>query len=130
MPREFGWFCRAGPPEDFIRLLISKVYQGSITAKVKDSFTGIVRKSLAQFINERVNERLKTALQGHAPSAGAAPDTDVATPGTAESLPDEIETTLDEVEGYNIVRAIVVSEVDYSRVVAPGHEVVLRDPAR
>jgi hypothetical protein len=108
----------ANPPEDFVRLLISMVYQGTITAKVRDLFTGIVRKSLAQFVNDRVNDRLKTALQGHAPAVGAAPDTASSPEVSGETLRDEIETTMEEVEGYNIVRAIVVSEVDYSRVVA------------
>ncbi|MBK8459188.1 MAG: type I restriction enzyme HsdR N-terminal domain-containing protein [Micropruina sp.] len=108
------------PPDDLVRLLISRVYHGPITAKVRELFLGIVRKALAQFINERVNERLKTALQGHAPAVGAAP---VTTTGpsvveTVESIRDEIETTIDEVEGFTIVRAIVVSDVGYDRVVA------------
>ena len=107
----------ANPSDDFARLLIARVYQGTITAKVREVFTGIVRKALAQFINDRVNDRLKTALQGHAPAIGAAPSTESVAPD-GEALRDEIETTMEEVEGYNIVRAIVVSEVDYSRVVA------------
>lgn len=108
----------AEPPDDFVRLLISRVYQGTITAKVRDLFVGIVRKALAQFINDRVNDRLKTALAGHAPAVGAAPNTAGAASENAEAIRDEIETTLEEVEGFNIVRAIVVGEVDYSRVVA------------
>lgn len=108
----------ASPPEDFVRLLITRVYQGPITAKVRDLFTGIVRKALAQFINDSVNDRLKTALHGHASAVGAAPDTSVAAIDPGETLRDELVTTMEEVEGYNIVRAIVVSEVDYMRVIA------------
>ena len=106
------------PPDDFTRLLIQRVYTGTITAKVRELFNGIVKKALAQFINERVNERLKTALQGHAPAVGAAPPTETEVTSAVENLRDEIETTMEEVEGYNIVRAIVVSEIDYARVVA------------
>jgi len=103
-------------PDDFVRLLISRVYQGSITVKVRDLFDGIIQKALAQFINDRVNDRLKVALQGGAPAVGAAPA--VATDAAAtEPASDELETTLEEIEGFQIVRAIVVSEVDYSRVV-------------
>ncbi|MGC3995393.1 MAG: type I restriction enzyme HsdR N-terminal domain-containing protein [Propionicimonas sp.] len=106
------------PPDDFVRLLVSRVYQGPITAKVRELFTGIVRKSLAQFVNDRVNDRLKTALQGHAPAVGVTA-TPVERAGDApDSLRDEIETTMEEVDGFNIVRAIVVSDVDYARVVA------------
>lgn len=106
----------ANPPEDLVRLLTSRVYQGQFTAKVRDLFTEIVRKALAQFINDRVNDRLKSALQGAGPAIGVAPEPENAEP--EDAVRDEIVTTLEEVEGYNIVRAIVVSEVDYSRVVA------------
>lgn len=108
----------ASPPEDVVKLLISRVYTGPITAKVRELFTGLVRKALAQFVNERVNDRLKTALQ-HAPgvdSVGQSPN--AADVGSGEQVRDEVVTTMEEVEGFNIVRAIVVSEVDYSRVVA------------
>lgn len=103
-------------PDDFVRLLISRVYQGSITVKVRDLFDGIIHKALAQFINDRVNDRLKAALQGSAPVVGAAPVAAASVTG-AEPDHDELETTLEEIEGFQIVRAIVVSEIDYSRVV-------------
>lgn len=113
----------ANQPDDFVRLLISRVYQGSITVKVRELFDGIIHKALVQFINDRVNDRLKVALQGGAPAVGGA---DVVASGPAgvddsaesEDDRDSVETTLEEVEGFQIVRAIVVSEVDYSRVVS------------
>ncbi|MBA3019863.1 type I restriction enzyme HsdR N-terminal domain-containing protein [Propionicimonas sp.] len=108
----------ADQPEDFVRLLILRVYSGSITAKVREVFNGIVRKALAQYVNDRVNDRLKTALKGQSSAVGAAPSVEPAPTVGPTDQRDEIETTLDEVEGYNIVRAIVVSEVDYLRVVA------------
>ena len=108
------------PTEDFVRLLTSKVYDGMQTQKVKELFARLVAKALTQFINERVNDRLKSALGGAAPAVGAAPEVERAEPEVrTESVePSEIETTLVEIEGFNIVRAIVASEVSYARVFA------------
>jgi predicted type IV restriction endonuclease len=109
----------ADPPEDLSRLLIARVYEGMITAKVRDQFSNIVTKALAQFISDRVNDRLRIALKAHDPAIGGAGQADPsASADSNDVLRDEVETTLDELEGYNIVRAIVVSDVDYSRVVA------------
>lgn len=37
------------PPDDFTRLLVQRVYTGTITAKVRELFNGIVKKALAHF---------------------------------------------------------------------------------
>lgn len=108
------------PTDDFVKLLTSKVYDGMQTQKVKELFARLAAKALTQFINEQVNDRLKSALGGAAPAVGAAPETDRAEPEVRADPVEasEIETTLAEIEGFNIVRAIVASEVPYSRVFA------------
>lgn len=107
----------ATQPDDFARLLIARVYDRSITVKVRDAFDGIIRKALAQFINDRVNDRLKVALHSSPSVIGAAP----AVTGNAAAVDvtsEELDTTVMELEGFQIVRAIVVSDVDYARVAA------------
>ena len=107
------------PTEDFVKLLTSKVFDGMQTQKVREVFARLVAKALTQFINERVNDRLKSALGGAAPAVGAAPEVERSEP-EAHPAPDasDIETTLVEIEGFIIVRAIVASEVSYARVFA------------
>lgn len=106
------------PSDDFVKLLASRVYEGSFTQKARELFTRLSAKALTQFINDRVNDRLKSALGGAAPSIGAAPVVTVPdSPGGVDEPSPEIETTLVEMEGYQIVRAIAASEVPYSRVV-------------
>ncbi len=108
------------PSEELVRLLTSKVYEGSFTQKVREPFTRLTTKALAQFISDSVNDRLKSALGGAAPAVGAAPE-HLATPAGASSTAQDdagLITTLEEVEGFQIVRAIVASEVPFSRVVA------------
>lgn len=116
----------ADPSEDFMRLFAARVYDGSLTAKVREFFLGITHKASAQYINDRVNERLKSALQGQGPAIGAAvpvPETTAANDETALDTNDDapaadrgIETTIEEIEAYNIVRAIVASEVPLDRI--------------
>lgn len=110
----------ATPSDEFVRLLATRCYDGALTARMREFFSGITRKATAQFVSDRVNERLASALRGSGPvspsvdvgSAGAIePGND---PGDVES--DGIETTVAELEGFNIVRAIVASEVPLDRI--------------
>ncbi len=52
----------AEPEDEWIRLLATRVYDGSYTQKVKEQFRKLVPRATAQFLNDQVNERLKTAL--------------------------------------------------------------------
>ena len=108
------------PEDDWVRLLTTRVYDGAFTQRVREQFATLVAKAARQFLNEQVNGRLKNAL--------AAPDGYVSVPSSpapepaeqAESVPvdRDVVTTEEELDGYRIVRAIVCSEVDVSRVVA------------
>jgi hypothetical protein len=103
----------ASPTDDFVRLLVSRVYQGRVSPALRETFAKLVTRACAQFVSDRVNERLKLALRGEAPSDIAVAEVEA----ESKELQDEIETTLDELEGFAIVRAIVVSDVAYERVV-------------
>lgn len=109
------------PSDDFVRLLASRVYGGTFTAKIRELFSRLTETALQQFINDQVNSRLKSALRGPSPSIGAAPVVAPSGPSDDEeprSAANDVETTLDELEGFHIVRAIVASEVPFDRVVS------------
>ncbi|MGC3954920.1 MAG: type I restriction enzyme HsdR N-terminal domain-containing protein [Propionicimonas sp.] len=109
----------AGPSEDFVRLLATRCYDGTLTAKMREFFAGIARKATAQFVSDRVNERLASALRGSGPVSPSVDLGSGATSQMAESddgSDDGIDTTVAELEGFNIVRAIVASEVPLERV--------------
>lgn len=109
------------PEDEWVKFLTSRVYTGAYTQRVREQFTALVAKATKQFLNDQVNERLKKALgaQAYAPSddiaAAAVSSKPVAEADLAEA--DALETTLEEIEGYQIVRAIVCSEVKPNRVV-------------
>jgi len=109
------------PQDEWIRFFTTRVYDGAFTQKVREQFTSLVTKATKQFLNDQVNDRLKTALGSSAfsplpVSAEAAGLT--SQPVAAEDLDrdTEIETTLEELEGYQIVKAIACSEVKPQRV--------------
>lgn len=97
------------PSEEFIRIIAGRVQPGRFTAQVKDTFHGLIVSAMAGLIRDRVNERLTNALQGNGADAS---DT---TASVDES--GDIETTQDEIEGFNIIRAIAARKVDPKRIV-------------
>lgn len=112
------------PTDDWIRYFVARVYDGKATQRVVDQFRGLVAKAASQYITDQVNDRLKSALGEE--SGGVQPSTthvevvDVITHDEAVALdgPDpDIVTTDEELEGFNIVRAIAVAVVAPDRVV-------------
>lgn len=105
------------PSDEWARFFIAGVHEGSITQKVRDQFAPLVAKAASQYLNDQVNERLKAALRG----GYAEHQEDDAV--TSQEVSDgdlerdtEIETTLEELEAYQIVKAIACSEVKPQRV--------------
>ncbi|SEL74293.1 hypothetical protein SAMN05216214_1202 [Atopomonas hussainii] len=99
------------PDDDFVKLFASRVYDGMLTQKVREQFYELTRKALAQFLNDQINDRLKSAM------SGAVVQTQIAhEPATneesADQEEDKIVTTLEEVEGFHIVKAILRTVVD------------------
>lgn len=111
------------PSADFVRLLTSRVYDGRFTLAIQEKFGNLVEKALIQFLTEKVNERLKSALGA---TSIVIPD-EISPEDDDESLEAEdsdnsrgstngIETTEDELFAYNIIKAIACADVDPSRI--------------
>ncbi|MFC2974691.1 type I restriction endonuclease [Azotobacter bryophylli] len=104
------------PDEDFVKLIASRVYDGIITQKVRDQFSELTRKAAAQFLNDQVNERLKSAMSGSASAISTVPaHEENISPEKIED--DKVVTTIEEMEGFHIVKAIVRSAVEAKRIV-------------
>ena len=101
------------PTDEFIKFFASQVYSGKITQSVKEQFSVIVKNALNQFIRERINDRLKSALENEGED-----ETETATGENEVEVSDSgIVTTQEEIEGFNIIKAIVRDIIDASRVV-------------
>ncbi len=108
------------PDDDFVRYFASRVYEGTITQKVREQFAQLTRKATVQFLSDQINERLKSAITGNTqPVIVSQPLAEQPVPAAAMDAPEEkdrVVTTEEELEGYNIIRAIVRSEVDVKRI--------------
>ncbi|WP_050181299.1 type I restriction endonuclease [Domibacillus robiginosus] len=114
------------PDEEFIKFLLSDVYQGVKTKKVIDNFRDIIKKSLNQFVNEKVNDKLQKALSST--TGEEAPTDKVNTEPSApseEALIDELEkvadeplvvTTEEEIEGYVLIKLLLKEEIEANRI--------------
>jgi len=106
------------PSDEWIKFFTARVYEGSFTQKVRQQFTGLVGKAAQQFLLERVNDRLKTALGVTGIQRAQEPGPQATAEAVEADLDrdTEIETTLEELEGYQIVKAIGCGEVKPQRI--------------
>jgi hypothetical protein len=108
------------PSDEWVKFFTTRVYEGSFTAKVREQFTSLVGKASKQFLTEQVNDRLKAALgAGTSVPTDTPPEDAISSDAAVEQDLDrdtEIETTLEELEGYQIVKAIACSEVKPQRI--------------
>lgn len=98
------------PSEDLVKMVCAEVLNGKrITPAIREQFTQITKNAFHQFISEKINDRLKMAMDSSAESRkdGLNPAIDS----------DEIVTIEDELKGFRIIRAILRETVDPKRVV-------------
>lgn len=104
------------PDEDFVRFFASRIYDGSVTQKVRDQFAVLTKKAFSQFLNDRVNERLKNAL-GNQDNMEVDQENNVVEEGSITPEHDDgIVTTVEEIEGFQVVKAICRSVIDVKRI--------------
>lgn len=114
----------SSPEEDFVKFFASRIYDGVLTARVKQSFTDITKKALSQFLNDSINARLKSAIGSSVNSSTIQPvfDSSGSNDGNeAENNNEEkskIDTSIEEVEGFNVVKAILRQRFDVTRIAA------------
>ena len=105
------------PDDEFVKFMLSPAYDGMRTAAVVEKFRPIVKAALNGLIGEMMNDRISTALKTDA--MPATPDTAeapiVVEPETAE-VRNRVETTEEELQGYYIVKAILVGSCDITRI--------------
>lgn len=101
------------PSPDFVKILAKQVYPSVITAKVLEQFTNLTKKSVQQYINDLITERLKTALSKEDEAAKEQDNTVVIAPKEQES---KIETTEEELEAFMIIKSILRQKVDVKRI--------------
>ncbi len=104
------------PEDEWVKFFASRVYDKSFTKRAREQFTPLVQEAAAAFLDDQVNVRLKKALES------TRPQPEEAAVGSQEAADEDlergtgIETTLEELEGYQVVKAIACSEVKPQRI--------------
>lgn len=110
------------PSDELTKILISRVYDGNITANILNKFRPLVQRAARDAVRELLNQRLNSAIDDTSRTALSTPQA-IPAPQESESQGgetgtiSEIVTTQDEIDGYYIIRAIVREVVAVSRVV-------------
>ncbi len=111
-----------GPSDDFTSFFARQVYPGKLTQERREQFKAITKRALGDFLNDSINDRLRSAIAQSAPPAPvvAPPDASASVDQTSENPPQtgrSPERRLEELEGFFIVKAILGQSVDPKRIV-------------
>ena len=98
------------PSDDFVRYILTSVYDGQKNQKVIEKFKSIVKKSFTAFINDIVNQKISSALNPEPTEQDEVQTTD-------ESAKSKIVTTEEELEAFYIVRGILAGTVKIEDIV-------------
>ncbi|HDR2661657.1 TPA: type I restriction enzyme HsdR N-terminal domain-containing protein [Enterobacter asburiae] len=104
------------PEDDFVKFFASRVYDGILTQKVRESFLNLTKKAASQYINDQVNERLKSAITGITPAIIETSNESSRIEEDEHKDENDVVTTLEELEGYHIVKAITRAVLEAPRI--------------
>ncbi|TDH39235.1 restriction endonuclease [Pseudohoeflea suaedae] len=107
MKREISALIES-PTEEFVKLVAGSVYDGRLTAQVKEMLMGIAKVAFREVIMDSVKSRLNSALADTEPT--------IEENETTTDKTEEIITTEEEREGYMIAKAIAREVIAPSRI--------------
>lgn len=103
------------PTEDFVRFILTTIYEGQKNQKVIEKFTPVVKRAFSSFVNEIVNNKISSALTKDGDDTQISEDTPV-----VDEPVSKIVTTEDELEAFYIIRGLLAEFV-------PVEDIVHRD---
>lgn len=104
----------SAPSADLVRLLAKRVYDGVLTQKALDMFTDLVKRSLANHVNDVISERLNVAIKTTEEKQVKTEPED--TTELQETTDSKIVTTDEELDAYRIIKAILRNVMPVERV--------------
>lgn len=103
------------PSAEFVRYFGKQVYEGVFQQKILDQFSNLVKRSISNYINDIIADRLKVAINNTEEEVKEAAAPSVVK--IAEEEPQsKIVTTDEELEGYYIVKSIVRNVLSADRI--------------
>ncbi|RUS48388.1 type I restriction endonuclease [Cohnella sp. AR92] len=103
------------PSDEFVSFILSDVYPGKKTKQVIEKFNGIVKKSLKEFVNDLLNDKLQSALAKTNDEPVAA-HVEVASASEIATDQPEVITTPEEIEGYITIKVLLKDVIAPERI--------------
>ena len=115
--RLLGDMARRPSPE-FVRFIVSSVHGGPKTRARLEKFTLLAGRAFREFINDRVSERLQSALEREGDDSDGEEGEEGTEAGSVgqEAPRKDVETTEEELEAFRLVRELLDGVVDPERV--------------
>jgi len=105
------------PSEELVRYFFKKTSpKGMFTAAMKEYFTPLVAKAFRVFVNDKIDDRLRSALE-HAGNSNTEKDEEDSATQIMPENDHGIITTEEELDGYRVVVAICSQKVSPERIV-------------
>lgn len=103
------------PSEDFVKFFASRIHEGRLTQNIIEKYTGITQKAFKDFINEVLKEKIKSIMNGDSANMANSHE-ETAINEEKEESKTQIETTIEELEGFAIIKSILRNEIELSRI--------------
>lgn len=108
----------SSPSPDLVKFLGKQVYEGVFTPKILEQFTALLKRTISNYINTTISERLKAAIKD---SDANATSVELAVEEKPEPMVEElpsskIVTTDEELQAFYIVKAILRGSIPTERV--------------
>ena len=108
------------PHDAFVRFVLDQVHEGPKTKARVEKFRHLTRQAFREFINERIDQRLQSALASERDEPEPEPDPEPEPQPEPEPEPKaqvrKVETTAEELEAWEVVKTILTGTVDLERV--------------
>jgi len=102
------------PSDQFVSFFTRQIYSGVLTAKIKEQFEPIIKRSFNLLITDAINERLKSALKQEK-QIDAAEAGKIEEHLATDNAP-KVVTTEEELEAFYIIKSLLRQHVDGKRV--------------
>lgn len=106
------------PSDEFVKLLVAKFFDKPLIASRLAIFKDYTKRAIANYINETISSRLKNALSinDKIPSKEEDKSDPIDSNGGTIEKTDRVTTTIEEMEGFHIVKAILREIIPSSRI--------------
>ncbi len=107
------------PDTEFVRLIAKRIGVDRVTQSHADKLSPIITRAFSELLRDKINSRISSALStSESPNASTATDEtlhqeEASTPATESDL---IETTVEEMEAFFIVKSIIRGSIQLDRV--------------